>query len=77
MAGYSVYLHDIPKVGDDGKPLPIKPNQSQDFEDLEAAKNYAGEHKDQFERISVMHDTDDGTKMVERYIDGEHIVPDA
>ncbi len=77
MAGYNVHLNDIPKVGDNGKPLPIKPYQSQAFEELEAAQKFASEHKDKFERVTVMQMTDDGTKMVERFMDGDHIVAEA
>ncbi len=77
MAGYNVYLHDIPKVGDNGKSLPIKPLQSKDFEDLEAAQKFASEHKEKFERVTVMQMLDDGTKMVERFMDGDHIVAEA
>ncbi len=74
MEQYDVYLHDIPKVSEDGKKsLPIKPHRTDQFSDLEAARNHAAEHQDEFDRVTVIRSVDDKQKMVLRYMDGEEI----
>ncbi len=74
MEQYDVYLHDIPKVSEDGKKsLPIKPHRIEQFPELEAARKHAAEHKDEFDRATVIRTVDDKQKMVMRYMDGEEI----
>ena len=75
MERYDVYLHNVPKVSEDGKKvIPIDPHRVEEFAELEEAQKFAGEQKDVFERVVLMHQKDDGPKMVERYIDGDHVV---
>ena len=76
MDQYEVYLHNVPKVSDDGKVVPIEPHQKHEFPQLEEASKFAAGHKDKFERVVVMHTADEKQRMVERYMDGEHIVPE-
>ncbi len=74
MERYDVYLHDVPKVSEDGKKaLPIKPHRTEEFAELEAARTHAAEHKDEFERVTVIRTADEKQKMVLRYMDGEEI----
>ncbi len=74
MEQYDVYLHDVPKVSEDGKKsLPIKPHRTEQFSELEAASKHAAEHKDAFDRVTVIRTADDKQKMVLRYMDGEEI----
>ena len=73
MERYDVYLHNVPKVAD-GKVVPIEPHRTHEFSELEEARGCAVEHKDAFERVVVMRTADDQQQMIERYIDGEHIV---
>ncbi len=74
MEQYDAYLHDIPKVSDDGKKsLPIKPHRTEQFSELDAAAKHAAEHKDEFDRVTVIRTVDDKQKMVLRYMDGEAI----
>jgi hypothetical protein len=42
---------------------------------LEQAKEFAAEHKNQFDRIVVMRVSESEQELVERYTDGELIVP--
>ena len=73
---YDVYMHNLPKVSEDGKEsIPVQPNRTQEFADLEEAKKFAAEHKDQFDRVIVMQTEDGKQKLVERYTDGQHIEP--
>ena len=74
MARYDVYLHNIPLVGEDGKPIPIDPHRSEQLSELADAKKCAAEHKDTFARVVVMETEDDKQEMIERYFDGEHVV---
>ncbi len=75
MERYDVYLHNIPKVSEDGmKSLPIEPPRApKELSDLEEASRYAAAHKDEFERVVVIRTVDDKQKMVARYMDGEEI----
>lgn len=74
MEQYEVYLHDVPKVSEDGKKsLPIKPHRTEPFSELEAALKHAAEHKDAFDRVTVIRTIDDQQKMVARYMDAEEI----
>lgn len=74
MEQYNVYLHNVPKVGEDGKVVPINPPQTKDFSQLEDASKFAAEKKDEFERVNVIYTTDDKQQLIERFMDGEHIV---
>ncbi len=74
MEQYHVYLHDVPKVSEDGKKsLPIKPHRTEELSELEAARKLAAEHKDEFDRVVVIRAVDDKQKMVMRFMDGEEI----
>lgn len=74
---YDVYLHNVPKVSDDGmKSLPIAPNESKEFTDLEEAQKFAADQKKKFDRVVLMRTKGDKQRMIERYMDGEHIVND-
>ena len=74
MEQYEVYLHNVPKVSEEGNVIPIEPHQTQDFPALEEAQKFAAEQKDKFERVVVMQKADDKQTLIERYIDGEHVV---
>ncbi len=75
MERHDVYLHNIPKVSEDGtKSLPITPRRDpQEFSELEEAQKYAAGHKDEFERVVVIRTVDDKQKMIMRFMDGEEI----
>ncbi len=74
MERYDVYLHDVPKVSEDGKKsLPIKPHRGAEFSELEAARKHAAEHKDEFDRVVVMRTMEGEQKMMMRFMDGEEI----
>ena len=75
MDRYEVYLHNVPRV-EGGKAVPIEPHRVLEFSELEEAEKSAAEHKDEYERVVVMRTADDRQGMIERYIDGEHVVPD-
>ena len=75
MERYDVYLHNVPVVKD-GKSVPIEPHRVQEFSELEEAKKFAAEHKDDYDRVVVMRTADEKQRMVERYNDGEHVVPE-
>lgn len=68
---YDVFLYNVPKVSEDGeKAIPVPPSETQELDDLEAAKKLAAEKKDQFDRVVVIHREDDKQQKVERYIEG-------
>lgn len=74
---YDVYLHNVPKVSEDGmKSLPIAPFQTKEFTDLEEAQKFAADQKDKFDRVVIVRLRDEKQRMIERYMDGEHIVND-
>ncbi len=75
MERYDVFLHNVPKV-EDGKVVPIEPHKVLEFPELEEAQGCAAQHKDRYERVVVMRTADDRQQMIERYVDGEHIVPE-
>jgi len=75
MERYDVYLHNVPVVKDE-KVVPIEPHRTLEFSDLEEARKCAAEHKDGYARVVVMRTADDKQRMIERYIDGEHVVPE-
>lgn len=70
---YEVFLYNVPKVSDDGeKAIPVPPSKTDQFDDLDAAKEFAAENKDEFDRVVVMSVADEKQERVERYIDGKH-----
>ena len=75
MEQYHVYLHNVPVVKD-GKSVPTEPHRVQEFSELEEARTFAAEHRDGYDRVVVMRTADEKQKMMERYIDGEHVVPE-
>lgn len=72
---YEVFLHNVPKVSEDGeKAIPVPPCKTETFDDLEAAQKLAAEKKDEFERVVLISLADDKQRLVERYTDGQHEV---
>jgi hypothetical protein len=72
MAGYQVYLYNIPKVSEDGKQVvPVPEGQLKGFDQVEEARTFATGNKDKFDRVVLMQAGDDGQKLVERYVDGK------
>jgi hypothetical protein len=66
-----VYLYNIPKVSEDGgRSIPIPDSQVREFDDVDDAKLFAAEHKNNFDRVVLMQGDNEGQKMVVRYIDG-------
>lgn len=74
MDKYEVYLHNVPKVSDDGKVVPIAPHQTREFTDLGEAQKFAADHKNKFDRVVLMGVEGNKPQMLERYMDGEHTV---
>jgi len=69
---YDVFLYSIPKVSEDGKEsLPVPDSRRQDFATMEDAGRFAADHKDQYDRVVIMDNGNDGQKLVGRYIDGK------
>jgi hypothetical protein len=66
-------MYNIPRVSEDQKVIPTDPHRTQEFSELEKAKEFAADHKSQFDRIVVMQVTESEQQLVERYTDGEHI----
>jgi hypothetical protein len=68
---YKVYLYNIPKVSEDGRQAIIVPDsQVKEFDGVNDAKMFAAEHKNNFDRVVLMQEDNDGQKMVVRYMDG-------
>jgi hypothetical protein len=68
---YKVYLYNIPKVSEDGKQSILVPDsQVKEFNGAEDAKISAAEHKNNFDRIVLMQEDNEGQKIVVRFIDG-------
>jgi hypothetical protein len=68
---YKVYLYNIPEVSEDGKQaIPVPDGQVKEFDGVDDAKIFAAEHKNNFDRVALMQEDDDGQKMVVRYVDG-------
>ena len=66
-----VYLYNIPKVSEDGKQsIPVPESQVREFNGVDDAKMFAAEHKNNFDRVVLMQEDDEGQKMVVRYVDG-------
>lgn len=70
---YDVFLYNVPKVSDDGqKAIPVPGSETREFDDEEAAKEFAAEKKDAFDRVVVIKREEEKQERVERYIDGRH-----
>jgi hypothetical protein len=68
---YKVYLYNIPKVSEDGKQsIPVPNSQVKEFDSGDDAKICAAEHKNNFERVVLMQEDNEGQKMIVRYVDG-------
>ena len=73
---FDVYLYDLPKVGEDGKSIPTDPAETREFTELAEAQKFTAEHKADFDRIVLIQTSGEEQSLVERFHDGEHIVPD-
>lgn len=68
---YKVYLYSIPKVSEDGKQsIPVPESQLKEFDGVDDAKMFAAERKNNFDRVVLMQEDEEGQKMVIRYTDG-------
>jgi hypothetical protein len=68
---YKVYLYNIPRVSEDGKQaIPVPDSQVKEFDGVDDAKIFAAEHKNNFERVALMQEDNEGQKIVVRYVDG-------
>jgi hypothetical protein len=68
---YNVYLYNIPKVSeDDKKAIPVPDSQVKEFDSVDDAKIFAAERKNNFDRIVLLQEDNEGQKMVVRYVDG-------
>jgi hypothetical protein len=69
---YEVYLYNIPKVSEDGeRAIPVPDSQVKEFANVDGARIFAAEHKNNFDRVVLMQKDDEGQKMIVRYIDGQ------
>jgi len=75
--GYQIYMYDLPKVGEDGKSIPTDPAQTQEFSQLAEAQKFAAERKGDFDRVVLIQAAGGEQKLIERFRDGEHIVPES
>ena len=76
MERYDVYMYNVPKVSPDDKVIPIDPHQTEDFTSLEDAQKCAADNKGKFDRVTVIRTVEEKQKLMERYTDGEHEVPE-
>jgi len=68
---FKVYSYNIPKVSEDGKQsIPVPDSQVKEFNGVDDAKIFAAEYKNNFDRVVLMQEDDEGQKMVVRYVDG-------
>lgn len=76
MENYVVYMHNLPKVSEDGKEsLPINPHgKPKKFTDLDEAKKCAADNKGKFDRVIVIKEAGGKQDKIERYIDGQNEV---
>ena len=66
-----VYLYNIPKVSEDGKQaIPVPDSRVKEFDGVDDAKIFAAEQKNNFDRVVLMQENDEGQKTVARYVDG-------
>jgi hypothetical protein len=69
---YEIYLYNIPRVSEDGKQaIPVPDSQVEELASIDDARKFATEHKDKFDRVVLMQISDEGQKMIERYVDGQ------
>jgi hypothetical protein len=68
---HKVYLYNIPRVSEDGKQaIPVPDSQVKEFDDVDDGKIFAAENKNNFDRVVLIREDDEGQKMVVRYMDG-------
>jgi hypothetical protein len=68
---YKVYLYNIPKVSEDSKQsIPVPDGRVKEFDGVDDAKIFAAEQKNNFDRVLLMQEDNEGQKMVVRYADG-------
>jgi hypothetical protein len=68
---YKVYLYNVPKVSEDSKQaIPVPDGRVKEFDGVDDAKMYAAEHKNNFDRVVLMQEDNEGQKTVVRYVDG-------
>ena len=68
---YKVYSYNVPKVSEEGKQaIPVPDSQVNEFDIVDDAKIFAAEHKNNFDRIVLMQEDNEGQKMVVRYVGG-------
>jgi hypothetical protein len=68
---YKVYLYNIPKVSEDGKKaIPVPDSRVKEFDGVDDAKMFAAEHKNNFDRVVLMSEDNEGQKVVVRYMGG-------
>lgn len=68
---YKVYLYNISKVSEDGKQsIPVPDCQVKGFDNIDDAKMFAAEHKNNFDRVALMQEDNEGQRMVVRYENG-------
>ena len=68
---FQVYLYNVPKVSEDGKQsIPVPDSQVKDFDGVDDAKMFAAERKNNFDRVVLMQEDNEGQKMVVRYMSG-------
>jgi len=66
-----VYLYNIPKVSEDGKQaIPVPDSRVKEFDGVDDAKIFAAEQKNNFDRVVLMQEDNEGQKAVVRYVDG-------
>ena len=71
MHKFDVYAYGLPKVTDDGQSILPAPHRTQQFNDLQEAKEFAEALKNDFERIAVIQTVDGDQTLLERFSDGE------
>jgi hypothetical protein len=68
---YKVYLYNVPKVSEDGKQsMPVPDSLVKEFEGVDDAKIFAAERKNNFDRVVLMQENNEGQNMIIRYMDG-------
>jgi len=67
---YKVYLYNIPKVSEDGKAIPVPDSRAKEFDGVDDAKIFAAEHKNNFDRVVLLQEDNEGQKMVVNYAEG-------
>jgi hypothetical protein len=68
---YKVYSYNVPTISEDGKQaIPVPDSQVNEFDIVDDAKIFAAEHKNNFDRVVLMQEDNEGQKMVVRYVGG-------